>query len=192
MPSGFYSPFAAILSVVFTLGNLTALAQSPYPFVAAAFDPPQSLETDTYRLRMLAIADVVKDYDAVMSSEAHIKALWDNVSWPTGLTIEENLVDLGWHQKEFQKKRSFAYTVTDREDTRILGAVYINPTRKVGYDAVVYLWTRPADQTELVSPDILREDVRRWLAAEWPFENPVFPGTDMSWDDWDAVEETKR
>ena len=182
----------ACIAIAFATGQRSALAQSPYPFVSSDFTPPESLATKTYRLRMLAIADVVKDYDAVMSSEAYIKALWDNSRWPTGLTFEQNLVDLGWHEKEFQRKRSFAYTITDPDDARILGAVYINPTRKVGYDAVVYLWTRPAEQTDLVTPEMVREDVRRWLEAEWPFENPVFPGTDISWDGWDALEETKR
>lgn len=182
----------AALAIALAPGARDASAQSPFPFVSSDFTPPEKLATKTYRLRMLSVADVVKDYDAVMSSEAHIKALWNNTRWPTGLTFEQNLVDLGWHQKEFQRKRSFAYTITDPDDAHIIGAVYINPTRKVGYDAVVYLWTRPAEQTDLVTPEMVREDVRRWLDAEWPFENPVFPGTDISWDDWDALEETKR
>ena len=192
MPSKLLSPIVAVLAMLFACCTQVALAQSPYPFVPANFEPPETMTQETYRMRMLSVADVIKDYDAVMSSEAYIKVLWDNVSWPTGLTIEQNLVDLGWHQKEFQRKRSFAYTITDLEDDRILGAVYINPTRKVGHDAVIYLWTRPADQTDLVAPDMVREDVRAWLQKAWPFKNPVFPGEDMPWDDWDALEETKR
>ena len=121
----------------FVLFQGNAGAQSDYPFVPPDFDVPEQLETDTYRLRMLTTSDVVKDYDAVMSSAAHIDELWNGVSWPEGLTIEQNLIDLGWHQKEFQRRRSFAFTVTDLDGERVLGCVYINPTRKRGYDAVV-------------------------------------------------------
>ncbi len=167
-------------------------AQSAYPFVPHDFDVPQKLEAEDFRLRMLTVSDVVKDYDAVMSSAAYIKELWNGVSWPTGLTLEQNLIDLGWHQKEFQRRRSFAFTVTDPGDRRVLGCVYINPTRKVGYDAVVYLWTRPKDQTELITPDSLRDAVRTWLEASWPFDSPAFPGADMSWDEWAALEEVPR
>ena len=178
--------------VCFVLFQGSATAQSDYPFVPPDFDVPEQLETDSYRLRMLTTSDVVKDYDAVISSAAHINELWNGVSWPEGLTIEQNLIDLGWHQKEFQRRRSFAFTVTDLDGDRVLGCVYINPTRKRGYDAVVYLWTRPSDQTDLVTPETLRETVRAWLADDWPFESPVFPGTDVEWDAWDAVEEVKR
>ena len=171
---------------------LHANAQSTYPFVPHDFDVPAELETGTFRLRMLTVSDLVKDYDAVMSSEAYIQELWNGVAWPTGLTLEQNLIDLGWHQKEFQRRRSFAFTVTDLEDQRVLGCVYINPTRKVGHDAVVYLWTRPPEQTDLVTPDTLRDAVRSWLKESWPFDAPAFPGTDMTWDEWAAIDEVPR
>ena len=35
---------------------------APVPFVPADFAVPQSLETDEFRLRMLTVNDVVKDY----------------------------------------------------------------------------------------------------------------------------------
>ena len=146
----------------------------------------------TFRLRMLSVADVIGDYDAVMSSEAYIQTLWPNSSWPTGLTIEQNLIDLGWHQKEFQRRRSFAYTVTDPSDERILGCVYIYPTRKLGFDAAVYAWTRPPEQTEVVSVDALRAAVRAWLKRSWPFEASVFPGADIGWEEWGEIAEVKR
>ena len=93
---------------------MTANAQSAHPFVSPEFEVPETLETDEFRLRMLTVNDVVKDYDAVMSSAEHLKSVWPGSTWPDGLTLEQNLIDLGWHQKEFQRRDSFAYTVVTR------------------------------------------------------------------------------
>jgi len=104
------------------------------PFVPDNFEVPAVLETERFRLRMLTVNDVVKDYEAVMTSKEHIHDIW-GPGWPEGLTLEQNLIDLGWHQKEFQRRRSFAYTVVALDESRVLGCVYIYPTRKEGYDA---------------------------------------------------------
>ncbi len=118
---------------------LPVMAQSPNPFVPEAFKVPEKLETPEFRLRMLTVNDVVKDYDSVMTSVAHLKSVWPGGSWPEGLTFEQDLIDLGWHQKEFQRRKSFAYTVVTPSESQVTGCVYINPTTKRGYDAVVYL-----------------------------------------------------
>lgn len=165
-------------------------AQSPYPFVDREFEVPATLETDRFRLRMLTVSDVVKDYDAVMSSQQHLNEIW-GPGWPEGLTLEQNLIDLGWHQKEFQRRRSFAYTVVAPDESRVLGCVYINPTRKEGYDAVVYLWAR---QSELASgmETELTAAVKGWIASDWPFKNAAFPIVDIPEEEWDKLPEIKR
>ena len=106
------------------------MGSSTYPFVPADFEIPSVLETESYRLRMLTINDLVKDFDAVISSSEKLKEIWPDSTWPSGLTLEENLIDLGWHQREFTKRRSFAYTVVALDETKVLGCVYINPTIK--------------------------------------------------------------
>jgi hypothetical protein len=73
----------------------------PSTLVADDFMVPDVLETPEFRLRMLTVNDLIKDYDAVMSSVEHLKSVWPGSGWPEGLTLEEDLVDLGWHQKEF-------------------------------------------------------------------------------------------
>ena len=76
------------------------------------FDVPDVLEHPRFRLRMLSVNDLVKDYDAVMSSVEHLRTTFSresDSSWPEGLTIEDDLVDLGWHQREFTL-RSSGYT----------------------------------------------------------------------------------
>jgi hypothetical protein len=108
------------------------------------FTVPVSLETANFRLRMLTINDVVKDYDAVMTSVDHLKGLFGRGStWPSpDLSLEQDLIDLGWHQKEFQKRSSFAYTMMSLDEKLCLGCIYIYPTSEAGCDAEVYLWTR--------------------------------------------------
>jgi hypothetical protein len=156
------------------------------PFVPADFDVPEKLETAEFRLRMLTVNDVIKDYDAVMSSADHCKTIWPGLGWPEGLTLEQNLIDLGWHQKEFQTRRSFAYTVVKPDESLVLGCVYIEPTKRRGYDAVVFLWAR---QSALASglEDRLYVSVTQWLQDQWPFAHVAFPGRGISWEDWRAV-----
>lgn len=165
------------------------MTESSLPFVPESFDAPVMLETAKFRLRTLTVNDVVKDYDAVISSASHIKKVWPGSKWPTDLTLEQNLIDLGWHQKEFQMKRSFAFTVVELDESRVIGCVYIYPTRKVGFDAEVYLWTRPPEQVGYINEDILRNTVKDWLKTDWPFKAPGFPGADVSWEEWYSTEE---
>ena len=160
-------------------------------FVPKDFQVPAKLETNEFRLRMLSINDVVKDFDAVTTSTDHLKNVWPGGMWPEGLTIEQNLIDLGWHQKEFQLRRSFAYTVVSLSEEIVKGCVYIEPTRKTGYDAEVYLWVR---QSELASglDDRLYTEVKTWIAKAWPFKNAAFPGRSIDWDTWSAISDEKR
>lgn len=181
---------AVVLALLLAVAS-GARAQSPTPFVAATFKVPEKLETAEFRLRMLTVNDVVKDYDAVMTSVEHLKTIWPGSGWPEGLTFEQDLVDLGWHQKEFQIRRSFAYTVVDPAESRVLGCVYVNPTRKAGYDAEVYLWARQ-DTLAGGLEKRLHAAVKAWLAKEWPFRKAAFPGRDIAWADWRAMASEKR
>ena len=157
--------------------------------VPGGFAVPQMLEHPRFRLRMLSVHDLVKDYDAVMSSVDHLKATYSALSgsdWPEGLSLEEDLVDLGWHQREFTMRTSFAYTVMAPDEARCLGCVYIDPTRKRGHDAKVTLWVR-ADELATGLDDALYHCVRDWIAAAWPFRNPAFPGRAIPVAAWRAL-----
>ena len=159
-------------------------------FVPRDFQVPATLETAEFRLRMLTIHDVVRDFDAVITSVDHLKTIWPGGRWPEGLTLEQNLIDLGWHQKEFQMRRSFAYTVVALSEQTVKGCVYIEPSRKRGYDAEVYLWAR---QSELANglEERLYDAVQKWVTKEWPFEKVAFPGRSIHWDSWSKVPDEK-
>ena len=183
--------FAISITTLFTMGSNAVMGQSASPFVDRSFEVPEILETDDFRLRMLTVNDVIKDYDAVMSSVDHLSKVWPGSGWPDGLTLEEDLIDLGWHQKEFQRRSSFAYTVVALDESRVLGCVYIYPTRKKGYDAEIYLWARQSELASGLEAE-LTASVKAWLKDKWPFKNAVLPGTDISLEEWDKVEELKR
>ena len=71
------------------------VAATATPFVPADFVVPIRLVTPEFSLRMLTVDDVIKDYEAVMSSVAHLRTVWPDVTWPEGLTLRQNLIDLG-------------------------------------------------------------------------------------------------
>jgi hypothetical protein len=157
-------------------------------FLPKEFVVPEVVETDRFRIRPLTIHDVVKDYDAVMSSREHLWQIFGEAwGWPPeDLSLEQDLIDLGWHQKEFQLRQSFDYAVMSLDEKRVLGCVYIDPPAKTGFDAEVYFWVR---QSELATglDTFLFEIVKRWLADAWPFTRVAYPGREISWEAWEAL-----
>jgi hypothetical protein len=131
--------------------------------VPAGFDIPLSLECKGFRLRMLSVDDVVKDFDALcdrVDREGRPQP-------PFVETVAENLVDLGWHQKEFELRRSFAYTVVAPDESQVLGCVYVTPSDTE--DARVWMWVRRSAWEAGLDP-VLEEAVREWIARAWPFK----------------------
>ncbi len=148
--------------------------------VPEGFTPPARADGPGFHLRMLTIHDVVKDFDAVMSAAPRLKAAMEpGGTWPDGLTLEENLIDLAWHQRDFTIGHSFAYTVMNDDETRCLGCCYISPKDKPGdwpdYDAVAFYWARDLDL------DVALGQVFRGLIAQFPFGHVAFPGRDQPW-----------
>lgn len=146
-------------------------------FLPPGFEVPAVVETPRFRMRSITIHDAFRDYDAVMSSRDHLwerfGAIW---GWPApDLTLEQNIVDLGWHQKEFQLRSSFDYAVMSLDGTRLLGCVYVDPPHQAGTDADVWYWAR---QSELASglEDELAAFLPRWLAHAWPFGTVAING----------------
>ena len=148
---------------------------------------PSRIETSDFQIRMLTINDLVKDYDAVMSSVEHLTGVFGpGVSWPAGLTLEADLVDLGWHQKEFELRNSFSFTVMSPDESRCLGCVYIDPSEKLGYDAKVTLWVRQSEVQNGLD-EKLYSTIRTWLSEEWWFTKVAFPGRELSWEEWTSL-----
>ncbi|MEP7084990.1 MAG: GNAT family N-acetyltransferase [Betaproteobacteria bacterium] len=141
------------------------------PFLPKDFTVPAVVETERFRLRSITIHDVFKDFDAVMSSRDH---LWQRFGeawgWPAAdLSIEQNIIDLGWHQKEFKLRSSFDYAVMSLDEARLLGCVYIDPPSDLDVDAEIWLWARQSELTSGLETE-LEQFVLNWLGSTWPFK----------------------
>ena len=135
------------------------------------FDVPVGLEHERFRLRMLSVDDVVKDFDAIcdmVDREGRPQP-------PFVPTVKDNLVDLGWHQKEFELRRSFAYTVVSLDESRVLGCVYLYPSET--HDVRVEMWVRRQAWEDGLDP-VLEASVRSWLERDWPFTHVTYGDRD--------------
>ena len=112
---------------------------------------------------MLSVDDVVKDFDAICDRVDHE----GQPQPPFVPTVAENLVDLGWHQKEFELRRSFAYTVVAPDESQVLGCVYLNPSET--HDVRVRMWVRRGAWAAGLD-QLLEAAVREWVDREWPFQ----------------------
>ncbi len=147
------------------------------PFVPSDFPVPDGLAHSSFRLRMLTASDAEADYDAVMASEARLRAGSPH-GWPReGFTLEENLADLVRHEQEFHDRVAFAYTMVDPDDTEVLGCVYINPTDPADeHDAQAYMWVREEHHPQLT--EALFSEVDAWLKRDWPFTSVRYVRTE--------------
>ena len=138
---------------------------------------PRVLETERVRLRPLTIHDAVKDFDAVMTSRAEIWELFGPGSgWPAEtLSLEQDLIDLAWHQKEFEIGGSYTYTVEALDRAQVLGCVYIFPPTQAGVDADVFYWVRSSERAGGL-PEHLWKHLRRWMGNDWGFKRLALNG----------------
>ncbi|HEX4747201.1 MAG TPA: hypothetical protein VFU99_10005 [Gaiellaceae bacterium] len=128
--------------------------------------------TESFRLEPLGPAHNERDYEAWSSSIEHIRAspgFGPDATWPHPMSLERNLGDLERHARDFVEKTGFTYSVLDGGD--VVGCVYVYPARDDVHDVHVRSWVR-ASRAELDLP--LREAVAEWLAADWPFERPLY------------------
>jgi RimJ/RimL family protein N-acetyltransferase len=135
--------------------------------VPSDFDVPAEFEGPGFRLVPLGPIHNERDYEAWMSSIEHIKATpgMRRGTWPTPMTIEQNLEDLEGHAREFTDREAFAYSVLDGDE--VIGCLYIDPADGEGHAAEVRSWVT-ASRGEM-DPVVWRS-VSEWLAERWPFE----------------------
>jgi hypothetical protein len=80
------------------------------PFILNNFKPNERIETEDFVIRKLEAKDVALDLAAVQSSIDIIKKVRGG-TWPdSNIELEENRIDLSWHQREFEVGTSFAYS----------------------------------------------------------------------------------
>jgi hypothetical protein len=147
-------------------------------FVPDDFVVPLGLIGPGFRLEPLGPQHNESDLSAWTSSIDHIRFTpgFPDGDWPParGLSLAENLRDLERHANHFKERVGFTYTVLDDGD-RVIGCVYIYPTRQDRRIAKVQSWVS-ASRADL--DQVLHDAVASWLATEWPFSDVVYRPTD--------------
>ena len=151
---------------------------------------PTEWRTDDLWLRVLRPDVTELDYAALMESRVRLR-VWEDSSWPADdFTLEENRKDLIRHEREWEAREAFAYTVLNADGTRCDGCVYIYPferwlrsgkferqgtgARFIDDTAAVSFWVRDSalaaglDQRLLVG-------LREWFRHKWQFERITYP-----------------
>ncbi|MEL6264323.1 MAG: hypothetical protein AAFR52_01535 [Pseudomonadota bacterium] len=135
----------------------------PHPLFADR-EIPARQPLGPFVLTMLALDDLDEDFAAVTASEAALTGLMGG-DWPAGLTLEDNRLDLAWHQREFIARRSFAWVIRDGAGA-YLGCAYVSPhwTPLDAADAVY--WFRTGAEAHAPA---FRTPWRAWLdGPDWP------------------------
>ena len=136
-------------------------------FVPDDFEPPVALDGPGFRLEPLTGEHNARDHAAWSGSMEHIHRTpgFQQGNWPHEMTLDQNLADLIRHDKDFQARRGFTYTVLDPDDD-IVGCVYIYPLAGDPTAANVSSWVTDA-RADLDTP--LYTAVSEWLERDWPF-----------------------
>ena len=135
--------------------------------VPDSFFPPREIDLAGVRLSVLTIDDVVQDYEAVIESGGALHGLFSaDDRWPDGLTLRDNIIDLGWHEKEFKRRSSFAWGLWQPDRSRYLGTAYVlpDPTREA--DAHAVHWIRKSEYDPKLR-SVFKSEWEIWV-REWP------------------------
>ena len=162
-------------------------AQSPDGFVPADFQVPELYVSrqGMFKLKPLGPKYAAQDYRAYMSSINHLQMNFSGSNrWPhAGISMAEAVKDVEGEEAGFKARQKFTYAVLNMDEARELGSVYISPSKKEGYDAVVRMWV--TENQALIGFDTrLLNEVRVWLRTKWPFKKIAYVGSDISRDEF--------
>lgn len=152
------------------------------PLVPDGLRPPDRWGGPGFAARPLRLADAKDDLAAVLASADRVRGAMDpDDPWPDGLTLHENRVDLGWHEREFTAGHSYAWTLRDLADCLTIGCAYLYPADRTGPDAMAFWWLR----TGYEALDTPVGTAFRALIAALTL-TCAFPGRDEPWPRWQA------
>jgi hypothetical protein len=154
-----------------------------------SFVHPARVELSSgHHLRPIRADDVDLDYPAVMGSRDRLFSIFGRVwGWPPAtLTYEDDRDELVRHADEMATLTSFNFAAFDRDETSLLGCVYVDPPEKAGADAEISWWVVDSEVGGTLER-ALHDEVPGWIGSAWPFAAPRFVGTDLSWDDYLAL-----
>ncbi len=86
---------------------------------------PRFLAVGDFALASLGRDDLGEDFEAVVESTELLAGLLGD-DWPAGLTLEQDLADLCWHEDETRRGSSFAWAIRDIAGAYV-GCAYLKP-----------------------------------------------------------------
>ncbi len=157
-------------------------------FVPANFNVPREYRTTQFKLVPLGPDLASQDYQAYMSSIEHLqKTFTGSQNWPNrNITMADAMKDVEGEKSRFDARKSFTYSVLTLDGAKELGCVYISPSPKQGYEAVLRIWVTQ-EQFDRGFEAMLIPEVKKWLAAQWPFQKVAWPKREISLEQWNAL-----
>lgn len=152
--------------VVASPTTTVAYATGKAAFVPGKFMVPPPPSVRDYTWNILEPEILKQDYAALEHLAEH--------SGPMRISRDEDYGELKRHRWEFQHLTSFAYGVLTADGREEIACVYVNPSKKEGYDAAVHFLMTERGTKEKLEPE-LRETVREWIKSNWPFAKVDYP-----------------
>jgi hypothetical protein len=172
------SPTCAPELVVASPTTTNDYATNKVRFVPDTFMAPPAPLLKGYRWNILEPEILKQDYAALATLGGH--------SGPLKTTMDEDYGEVKRHRWEFQHLTSFAYGVLTEDGSEEVACVYVNPSKKAGFDATVrVVFTSRGEKLDLASS--LPAEVKDWIKSSFPFTKVAFPGIDMPMTDWNKL-----
>jgi hypothetical protein len=170
----------------------------PPPIVPREFVVPMKVETKDFILKPLGWNLTHLDFEAYMSSVAHLQATFDldgdsleidGQRWPAGSDLEFAFVDTAWCQFEWQHLRSsFSYVALAPDESQEIACGYIFRSKREGFLIECQTWVR-ASLLDSGFDSTFYDWFRNWVETEWPYDpqSIAWPGRTITWDAWNAL-----
>jgi hypothetical protein len=169
--------------VVASPTTAVSYASGKKQFVPATFMIPPVPTVGDYTWNILEPEILAQDYAALTHAVGRSASMT--------ITSEEDYGELKRHRWEFQHLTSFAYGILTADGTEEIACVYVNPSKKQGYDASVRFLMTERGVNENLQP-MLEQKVREWIKTSWPFAKVAYVGMDVSTSDWNALPDSDR
>jgi len=148
-------------------------------FYPANAPVPAELHMADFSLIPLTPAHVALDYTAVTASREMLRQ-WSGSSWPSDdFSLDDNLQDLQWHDREHRERLAFTYTVLNPAQDECLGCVYIRPLSEIlpaapDYHAIVRFWVSQPQREGPLERQLLDALCTWFYSNAWAFERILF------------------
>jgi hypothetical protein len=172
--TGMCSPELVVASPTTPMAYATGKAR----LVPADFLLPPMPDIKGYTWNILEPTILDPDYQALLDRAVS--------AGPITIKKAQDYGELKRHEWEFQNQTAYSWGLLTPDKVSELACVYINPSRKQGYDAQVRIWVTKQGDAAGLDP-VVEAAVREWVKTKWPFQKVIYPGRDMPMDKWNAL-----